>query len=80
MQGFLKTFGVDVFDTYAPVSQMTLFHVIYTLSICLSIFIEIMDMNVVFLNATLNECDYIDPRAGYPPVAKGMVLRLKNAL
>ena len=77
-QGFLQTFGVDFFDTYAPVARMTSFRIIYAQSVYLNLFIEIMD--AVFLNATLKEDVYIDPPAGYPPVAKGMVLKLNKTL
>ena len=38
-----------------------------------------VDVDVAFLNATLKDV-YIDPSAGYPPVAKEMVLKLKKAL
>ena len=37
-------------------------------------------MDVAFLNATLEEDVYIDPLAGSPPVANGMVLKLNNDL
>ena len=79
-QGFLQTFGVDFFDTYAPVARMTSFRIIYALSVYLNLFIESMDVDVAFLNATLKEDIYIEPPPGYPPVAKGMVLKLNKAL
>ena len=39
-----------------------------------------VDVDTVFFNATLKEDVYIDPSAGYPPVAKGFVLKLNKAL
>ena len=50
---------------------MTSFH-INSLSVYLNLFIDCMDEDVdmAFLNATLKEDVYIDPPAGYPPVAK----------
>ena len=78
-QGFLQTFGVDFFDTYAPVTQMTSFCIIYVLSVYLNLLIESMDVDVTFLNATMDEDICIEPPAGYPPVAKGLVLKLNKA-
>ena len=39
-----------------------------------------MDVDVAFLSSTLKEDVGIDPPAGYPPVAKGLVLKLNKAL
>ena len=39
-----------------------------------------MDKDVAFQTATLKEDVYIGPPAGYPPVAKGLVLKLNKAL
>ena len=39
-----------------------------------------MDVCESFLNALLQEDIYIDPPAIYPPVDKGMVLKLNKAL
>ena len=64
-QGFLQTFRVNFFDTYAQVARMTSFRIIYALSVYLNLFIESMDVGVAFLNATLTEDVYIDPPAGY---------------
>ena len=75
-QGFLQTFGVDFFDTYALVARITSFRIIYALSVYLNLFIESMDVDVAFLNATLKENVNINPPAGYPPVAKGLFLKL----
>ena len=59
---------------------MTSFRIIYALSVYLNLFIESMDVDVAFLIATLKEYVYIDPPAGYPPVAKGLVLKHNKAL
>ena len=58
-----QTFDVNFFDTYAPAAQMTSFCIIYALSVYLNLFIESMDVEVAFLNATLKEDVYIDPPA-----------------
>ena len=79
-QGFLQSFGIDFFDTYAPVARMTSFRVIYALSVYLHLFIESMDVDVAFLNADLKEDVYIEPPSGYKAVPKGMVLKLNKAL
>ena len=50
-QGFLQSFGINFFDTYAPVARMTSFQVIYALPVYLQFFIESMDVDVAFLNA-----------------------------
>ena len=46
----------------------------------MNLFKKSMDVDVAFLNATLKGDVYIDPPAGYPPVAKGLVLKLNKAL
>ena len=56
----LHTFGVDFFDTCAPVARMLLFCIIYALSVYLTLFIESMDVDLAFLNATLKVDAYID--------------------
>ena len=71
-EGFLQTFLIDFFDTYAPVARMTSFRVFCAMSAYLKLFIESTDVDVAFLNATLKKDVYIDPPAGYPPVAKGI--------
>ena len=48
-QGFLQTFWVNFFGTYASVAAMT------SLTVFLYLFIESMDVVAAFLNATLNE-------------------------
>ena len=80
VQGFLQTFGVGFFYTYAPIALMSSFRIIYALPVYLHLFIESMDVDVAFLNATLKKDVYIDPPAGYPPVTKGLVLKLNKAL
>ena len=74
-QGFLQPFGVDFFDTYSPVARLTSFRIIYALSVYLNLFI-----GRSFINATLKEDVNIDPPAGYPPGAKGLVPKLNKAL
>ena len=39
-----------------------------------------VDVDVAFVNATLKEDIYINPPAGYPLIAKDMVLQLHKAL
>ena len=64
-QGFLQTFGVDSFDTCAPFAQLTSFHIIYAIYVYLNLFIESMDADVAFCNATLKKDVYIDPPGGW---------------
>ena len=52
---FLQTFGVNFFDRYSPVARMTSFLIFYGLSVYLHIFIESMNADDNFLNATLIE-------------------------
>ena len=59
---------------------MMSFLVIYAITVYLNLFIDSMDVDVAFLNATSKEDVYIDPLAGHPPVAKGLVLKLNKAL
>ena len=68
-QEFLQTFGLDFFDTYAPVAQMTSFHATYALFVNLTLFIKSMEVEAAFHNDTLIENVYIDP-LGYPPGVK----------
>ena len=50
-------------------SASTSFRIIYEMSAYLNLFIESIDVDVKFLNASLKGDVYIDPPAGYPPVA-----------
>ena len=79
-QRYLQTFGVSFFDTYAPAARITSFRIFYALSVYLNLFIEIMDVDVAFLNATLKGDVYTDPPAGYPPAAKGLVVKINKTL
>ena len=59
---------------------MTSFRIIYALPVYVDLFIESVDVDVAFLNATLKVDVYIDPPAGYPLEAKSLVLNLIKAL
>ena len=52
-QGFLQSFGIDFFDTYAPVAHMTSFCLINAMAVYLNLFMNSMDMDIAFLNAEL---------------------------
>ena len=79
-QSFMQTFGVNFFDTYAPVAHLTSFRVIYAPCVLLQFVIDDMDVDVAFLNATLQEDVYIKPPPGYPALPPKMVLKLNKAL
>ena len=52
-QGLLQAFGVDFFDTYAPVARLTFFFIIYGLYVTLQYVIDNKNVDVAFPNATL---------------------------
>ena len=57
-QGFLQTFGLDFFDTCAPVAHLIFFRVIYALYVLLQFIVDSMDVDVAFLNASLQDDVY----------------------
>ena len=47
-QGFLQTFDVDFFNTYAPVACLTSFRIIHALCVMFRFVIDNMDVDVIF--------------------------------
>ena len=79
-KGFSQVFGVDYFDTYSPVARLTSLRIVYALAALLDLYIEGMDVDVAFLNASLEEDLYIKSPTGSKPLPQGHVYKLKKAL
>ncbi len=77
--GFLQRDGIDVDETYAPVSKYASLR--FLVSHCCSEQIDIthLDIKTAFLNAPLEETVWCDPPPG-STIAPGHKLRLKKAL
>ena len=55
VQGFFQIFGVDYTDTYSPVAKFVSIRIILALSVQLGLIINTMDVDIAFLNASLDE-------------------------
>ena len=77
-QGFTQTFGVNYDETYTPVIRMTSLWTICTIAACNNWPIHQMDVNVAYLNATLENLIYMQKLPGYYEDKTEHVLLLKN--
>ena len=64
-QGFTQTFGIDYDETYTPVVRMTSLQTICTIAACNNWPIHQMDIDVTYLNATLENPIYMQKPPGY---------------
>ena len=55
VQGFFQIFGADNNDTYRPVAKFVSIRIILAFSVQLGLIIHTMDVDTVFLNASLDE-------------------------
>ena len=71
-QGFTQTFGVNYDETYAPIVRMTSLQTICTIAACNNWLIHQMDVNVAYLNATLENPIYMQNRLGTTKIKPNM--------
>ena len=79
-QGFTQTFGVDYDGTYVPVIQMMSLRTICTIAACNNWPIYQMDVDVAYLNTTLEDPIYMQKPLGYFQDKTKHVLLLKKCL
>ena len=79
-QGFTQTFGVDYDKTYAPVVWMTSLQTICAIAARNNWPIHQMDVDVAYLNATLEDLIYMQKPLGYFQDKTEHVLLLKKCL
>jgi hypothetical protein len=77
--GFMQKNGVDVDETYAPVSKYASLRVLITHCCAENIDITHLDIKTAFLNASLEEIVWCDPPPGVS-IPPGHKLRLNKAL
>jgi len=81
VKGYAQQFGVDFFDTFAPVARLDTIRMLLALSANKNWKLYQLDIKSAFLNGFLEEEIYVEQPEGF--VAKGgedKVLRLKNDL
>ena len=81
-KGFKQIFGIDYFETYAPVAGYEALRAFLTLMANLDYKIDTIDVITAFLLSELKEEIYITIPDGFPNAAKlqGKVLRLLKSL
>ena len=79
-QGFTQMFGVDYDETYAPIIRMTSLQTICTIAARNNWPIHQMDVDVAYLNATLENLIYMQKPLGYYEDKTEHVLLLKKCL
>ena len=81
-KGFKQEYGVDFFNTYAPVAAYNSIRVFISLCAMLDYEMDCVDVITAFLLAPLSEEIYIKIPDGYPtkPGHEGKVLRLNKSL
>jgi hypothetical protein len=85
VQGFAQQEGVDFFDTYAPVADITTVRTVLAVAAVLDWELEHMDVDTAFLNAPVQEEIYVTMPPGYKQRATGstgkpLVCRLRRSL
>ena len=79
-QAFTQTFGVDYDETYAPVIRTTSLWTICAIAACNNWPIHQMDVDVAYLNATLENLIYMQILPGYYEDKNKHVLLKKMSL
>ena len=78
-KGYSQEFGVDYFDTYAPVMHMTTLRVLLSYAAANDYHIEQMDVKTAFLYGELHEEIYLEPPEG-TRADERKVWKLKKAI
>ncbi|GJV11833.1 pol polyprotein, partial [Tanacetum coccineum] len=81
IQGFRQREGLDYFDTYSPVTRITLIRTIIAIVALRNLEIHQMDVKTAFLNGDLEEEIYMNQPEGFiAPGQEGKVCRLVKSL
>ena len=78
-RGFTQEFGVDYFETFAPVGRITSLRILFAVATQKGWNVEYSDITTAFLNGDLEEEVYLTPPPGFT-IAPGRVFRLRKAL
>ena len=78
VRGFEQRYGIDYFDTYAPVVSWTTVRLLLVLSIILNLSSKQVDYTAAFVQAPVQDNIYVELPRGYKQ--KGKVLKLKRSL
>lgn len=79
-QGFTQIYGIDHFETYAPVAGYNEIRVMLALAAANDMMVHQMDIKTAFLNSTLDEEVYIKSPPGFEFLAGDKVMKLQKGL
>ena len=81
VKGFLQKYGIDYYETFAPVARMSSIRIILAISVQRKMFIHQMDVKTAFLNGDLQEEIYMEQPEGYVSLERpNAVCKLKKSL
>ena len=80
VHGYRQQYGIDYWETYAPVSSSRSIRILLTLAASKRMIIHQIDIETAFLNADISETIYLYPPDGLPGIEPGKVLLLKKSL
>ena len=78
-RGFSQEYGVDYFETYAPVARFASIRMLLALAARHGMYIDQMDVQTAFLYGDLEEEAYMERPDGFEAV-EGHCLRLRKSL
>lgn len=78
-KGFQQLYGIDYFDTYAPVAKLKSMKLLFKLAVTLGLELNQIDFDTAFLNAEVSETIYVEQPEGYVN-GTNMVCKLNKAL
>lgn len=79
-KGYAQVEGVDVHDTYAPVTRMESIRIICAIAAAHNLELDQMDVKTAFLNSDIDELVFITPPDGIPSQGEGIVWKLNKGL
>jgi hypothetical protein len=82
-KGYSQQFGLDVFDTWAPVTRLTSIRSVLSLAAMEDWECENMDVDTAFLNAPVEETIYVEQPEGfveYGPKGEPLVCKMNKSL
>lgn len=78
-RGFSQQYGVNYFDTYAPVVKNSCVRLLLSVAVECEMFVEQIDIKNAYVNSDLEEVVYMQPPEGLT-VDRGSVLKLNKSL
>ena len=83
IQGFGQKFGIDFFDTFAPVARMSSIRLVLAIAAVLDLILHQLDIVTAFLEADVEEVIIMSQPEGFVevgPNGERMVCRLRKSL